>query len=185
MQQEYARACLIAYESRPKDGFQEGWGRPGASGVPLAGSLGVSFTTRAGSKYAGIRFRTSLLDSVRTIGECPAPGYEHPSNPTLALTRNRQACAPGHPPTSTAPPACADAAPLPLHPPFARQGRGRAYASALLRLCYTVSATFLQGADRARIRHRHPRGEGDRDYVSAPLSNVRCRGRTQWVRRAA
>ncbi|KAI0662747.1 hypothetical protein C8Q70DRAFT_1043112 [Cubamyces menziesii] len=48
MQQEYARACLIAYESRPKDGFQEGWGRPG-------------------SKYAGIRFRTSLLDSVRTI----------------------------------------------------------------------------------------------------------------------
>ncbi|KAL7285257.1 hypothetical protein ACG7TL_000351 [Trametes sanguinea] len=26
--QEYARACLIAYESRPKDGYQEGWGRP-------------------------------------------------------------------------------------------------------------------------------------------------------------
>ncbi|KAH9898476.1 hypothetical protein C8Q73DRAFT_788656 [Cubamyces lactineus] len=48
MQQEYARACLIAYESRPKEGFQEGWGRPG-------------------SKYAGLRFRTSLLDSVRTI----------------------------------------------------------------------------------------------------------------------
>ncbi|KAI9062996.1 hypothetical protein FKP32DRAFT_1676886 [Trametes sanguinea] len=48
MQQEYARACLIAYESRPKDGFQEGWGRPG-------------------TRYAGIRFRTSLLDTVRTI----------------------------------------------------------------------------------------------------------------------
>ncbi|OSD03507.1 hypothetical protein PYCCODRAFT_1434405 [Trametes coccinea BRFM310] len=48
MQQEYARACLIAYESRPKDGYQEGWGRPG-------------------TKYAGIRFRTSLLDTVRTI----------------------------------------------------------------------------------------------------------------------
>ncbi|KAI8995558.1 hypothetical protein BD414DRAFT_534711 [Trametes punicea] len=28
MQQEYARACLVAYESRPKDGFQEGWGVP-------------------------------------------------------------------------------------------------------------------------------------------------------------
>jgi hypothetical protein len=28
--QEYARACLIAYESVPKDGFQPGWGRPGS-----------------------------------------------------------------------------------------------------------------------------------------------------------
>ncbi|KAI0778109.1 hypothetical protein BD413DRAFT_600933 [Trametes elegans] len=48
MQQEYTRACLIAYESRPKDGIQEGWGRPG-------------------TKFAGIRFRTSLLDTVRSI----------------------------------------------------------------------------------------------------------------------
>ncbi|KAI0639330.1 hypothetical protein C8Q77DRAFT_53763 [Trametes polyzona] len=48
MQQEYTRACLIAYEARPKEGSQEGWGRPG-------------------TKYAGIRFRTCLLDTVRTI----------------------------------------------------------------------------------------------------------------------
>ncbi|CDO72316.1 hypothetical protein BN946_scf184977.g13 [Trametes cinnabarina] len=48
VQQEYARACLIAYESRPKDGFQEGWGKPG-------------------TKHAGIRFRTALLDTVRAI----------------------------------------------------------------------------------------------------------------------
>ncbi|KAH9857843.1 hypothetical protein C2E23DRAFT_801771 [Lenzites betulinus] len=48
MQQEHTRACLIAYEARPKEGFQEGCGRPG-------------------TKYAGVRFRTSLLDSVRAI----------------------------------------------------------------------------------------------------------------------
>ncbi|KAI0361708.1 hypothetical protein OH77DRAFT_1516640 [Trametes cingulata] len=50
MQQEYTRACLIAYEARPKDGFQEGWGRPG-------------------TKYAGVRFRTALLDTVRIIDQ--------------------------------------------------------------------------------------------------------------------
>lgn len=31
IQQEYTRACLITYESLPKDGFQEGWGKPGTS----------------------------------------------------------------------------------------------------------------------------------------------------------
>lgn len=49
IQQEYTRACLIAYESRPKDGFQEGWGRPGTN-------------------YQGVRLRTALLDTVRDIG---------------------------------------------------------------------------------------------------------------------
>ena len=49
IQQEYTRACLIAYESRPKGGFQEGWGQPG-------------------TKFEGIRFRTSLLDTIRIIG---------------------------------------------------------------------------------------------------------------------
>ncbi|KAF7791925.1 hypothetical protein EIP86_002951 [Pleurotus ostreatoroseus] len=29
IQQEYARVCLIAYESQPKNGSQEGWGAPG------------------------------------------------------------------------------------------------------------------------------------------------------------
>ena len=27
--QEYTRACLISYESSPKDAEREGWGRPG------------------------------------------------------------------------------------------------------------------------------------------------------------
>ena len=31
IQQEYTRACLITYESLPKDGVQEGWGQPGTS----------------------------------------------------------------------------------------------------------------------------------------------------------
>ncbi|EJF66631.1 hypothetical protein BD309DRAFT_853940 [Dichomitus squalens] len=48
IQQEYTRACLIAYESRPKDGFQEGWGTPGTS-------------------LQSIPFRASLLDTVRQI----------------------------------------------------------------------------------------------------------------------
>ncbi|OBZ79217.1 Fruiting body protein SC7 [Grifola frondosa] len=48
VQQEYSRACLVTYEALPKDGFQEGWGKPG-------------------TKYEGIRFRTALLDSIRDI----------------------------------------------------------------------------------------------------------------------
>jgi hypothetical protein len=30
--QEYSRACLIAFESLPKDADRSGWGRPGTSG---------------------------------------------------------------------------------------------------------------------------------------------------------
>lgn len=43
--QEYARACLIAYESLPRDTQQEGWGRPGTG-------------------YDSVQFRRSLLDTV-------------------------------------------------------------------------------------------------------------------------
>lgn len=48
IQQEYTRACLITYESQPRDGSREGWGKPGTS-------------------YAGVRFRPALLDTIRTI----------------------------------------------------------------------------------------------------------------------
>ncbi|KAH9946688.1 hypothetical protein B0H21DRAFT_742640 [Amylocystis lapponica] len=48
IQQEYTRACLVAYESQPQNEYQEGWGRPG-------------------TKYAGVRFRTALLDTIREI----------------------------------------------------------------------------------------------------------------------
>ncbi|TFY73901.1 hypothetical protein EWM64_g10110, partial [Hericium alpestre] len=41
---EYARACLIAWESMPKDTVQEGWGRPG-------------------TRYATLNFRRALLDT--------------------------------------------------------------------------------------------------------------------------
>ncbi|KAI0067714.1 hypothetical protein BV25DRAFT_1819120 [Artomyces pyxidatus] len=43
--QEYARTCLVALESLPKEAHQEGWGRPG-------------------TKYAGVQFRRSLLDTI-------------------------------------------------------------------------------------------------------------------------
>ncbi|KZT21642.1 hypothetical protein NEOLEDRAFT_1120771 [Neolentinus lepideus HHB14362 ss-1] len=46
--QEYTRTCLIAFESQPRDGVQEGWGRPG-------------------SKHAGIQFRRALLDTIPEI----------------------------------------------------------------------------------------------------------------------
>ncbi|KAG7450331.1 uncharacterized protein BT62DRAFT_505916 [Guyanagaster necrorhizus] len=42
---EYLRACLVSYESEPKEAFHPGWGRPG-------------------TKYAGVRFRRALLDTV-------------------------------------------------------------------------------------------------------------------------
>ncbi|KAI0932292.1 hypothetical protein AcW2_000964 [Taiwanofungus camphoratus] len=48
IQQEYTRACLVTYESQPKEGLQEGWGRPE-------------------SRYQGVRFRTALLETVREI----------------------------------------------------------------------------------------------------------------------
>ncbi|KAF5377525.1 hypothetical protein D9615_005245 [Tricholomella constricta] len=46
--QEYVRACLVTYESLPKDSFHEGWGRPG-------------------TKYSGIRFRRALLGIIPEI----------------------------------------------------------------------------------------------------------------------
>jgi len=43
--QEYSRACLIAFESLPKDADREGWGRPG-------------------TPWDGVCFRRFLLDTV-------------------------------------------------------------------------------------------------------------------------
>ncbi|KAG6813083.1 hypothetical protein H0H92_014142 [Tricholoma furcatifolium] len=48
--QEYVRACLVSYESLPKDAYHEGWGRPG-------------------TQYSGIRFRRTLLDTIPEIDE--------------------------------------------------------------------------------------------------------------------
>ncbi|PCH33575.1 hypothetical protein WOLCODRAFT_135200 [Wolfiporia cocos MD-104 SS10] len=48
IQQEYTRVCLITLDSQPRDGLQEGWGRPGTA-------------------YAGVRFRTALRDTIREI----------------------------------------------------------------------------------------------------------------------
>ncbi|KIY45389.1 hypothetical protein FISHEDRAFT_49362 [Fistulina hepatica ATCC 64428] len=45
---EYARACLVAHESLPKDVSHTSWGRPG-------------------TKYANINFRRSLLDSITEL----------------------------------------------------------------------------------------------------------------------
>jgi len=46
--QEYVRACLVSYDSLPKDVYHEGWGRPG-------------------TKYSGVRFRDALLDTIACI----------------------------------------------------------------------------------------------------------------------
>ncbi|KAF5336865.1 hypothetical protein D9611_003346 [Ephemerocybe angulata] len=46
--QEYVRACLVSYESLPKDIVHAGWGRPG-------------------SKYDGVYFRRALLDTIPKI----------------------------------------------------------------------------------------------------------------------
>ncbi|KAF8973741.1 hypothetical protein BDZ97DRAFT_1648495 [Flammula alnicola] len=46
--QEFIRACLISYESLPKNVYHEGWGRPG-------------------TKYSGIQFRGALLDTIPHI----------------------------------------------------------------------------------------------------------------------
>jgi len=43
--QEYSRACLISFESLPKDAHREGWGRPG-------------------TRWDGVCFRRLLLDTV-------------------------------------------------------------------------------------------------------------------------
>ncbi|KAJ4486352.1 hypothetical protein J3R30DRAFT_1492308 [Lentinula aciculospora] len=46
--QEYARACLIAYQSQPTGAFHEGWGKPGG-------------------QYEGVRFRSVLLETISKI----------------------------------------------------------------------------------------------------------------------
>jgi len=43
--QEYSRACLIAFESSPKDAHRAGWGKPG-------------------TRWDGVCFRRALLDTV-------------------------------------------------------------------------------------------------------------------------
>jgi len=46
--QEYVRTCLVAYQSLPDDAHHEGWGKPG-------------------TKYSGIRFGRTLLDTIPAI----------------------------------------------------------------------------------------------------------------------
>ncbi|OAX44796.1 hypothetical protein K503DRAFT_764689 [Rhizopogon vinicolor AM-OR11-026] len=46
--QEFARSCLVSYESQPRNTDHSGWGRPG-------------------TKLSGIRFRRALLDTIADI----------------------------------------------------------------------------------------------------------------------
>jgi len=45
---EYVRTCLVSYDSLPQEVYHDGWGRPG-------------------TKYAGVRFRRALLDTIPRI----------------------------------------------------------------------------------------------------------------------
>lgn len=62
IEQEYMRACLVAYESLPTDVVHAGWGRPG-------------------TKYEGIRFRRALLDTIPEIDTLAH--MVMPAHPTL------------------------------------------------------------------------------------------------------
>ncbi|KAG1757389.1 hypothetical protein EDB19DRAFT_1657224 [Suillus lakei] len=46
--QEFARSCLVSYESQPRNTVHSGWGRPG-------------------TRLSGIRFRPALLDTIAEI----------------------------------------------------------------------------------------------------------------------
>ncbi|KIK47359.1 hypothetical protein CY34DRAFT_799530 [Suillus luteus UH-Slu-Lm8-n1] len=46
--QEFARSCLVSYESQPRNTVHSGWGRPG-------------------TRLSGIRFRRALLDTIAEI----------------------------------------------------------------------------------------------------------------------
>jgi hypothetical protein len=87
--QEYSRACLIAFESLPKDAHREGWGRPG---MPLLFPFNftrsykwVCFAQRThvfhspGTRWDGVCFRRFLLDTVPDLGMSFVPAYEIPS----------------------------------------------------------------------------------------------------------
>lgn len=77
--QEYSRACLIAFESLPKHADREGWGRPGGSPCFVywaqlrSGIMGVLDSTPhafslTGTRWDGVCFRRSLLDTVPNLG---------------------------------------------------------------------------------------------------------------------
>ena len=72
IQQEYARACLVRYESLPKNESQEGWAPPGELFSPLFTFSShiqlISGISLSGSKDSEMRFRTLLLRTVRDIG---------------------------------------------------------------------------------------------------------------------
>lgn len=60
--QEYARACLVSYESLPKDAYHEGWGRPGMH-FAVGFELKIDFTHR---------------DQIRRDTISPCPLGHHP-----------------------------------------------------------------------------------------------------------
>ena len=66
--QEFIRACLVSYESLPKNVFHEGWGRPGTHTSQNYYCLLPYKLIFVGTKYSGIRFRRALLDTIPHIG---------------------------------------------------------------------------------------------------------------------
>ena len=77
MTQEYSRACLIAFESLPKDANREGWGKSGtlhlfffpSLSTPLGRSAhGVCAFRSTGTRWDGVCFRRFLLDTVPDLG---------------------------------------------------------------------------------------------------------------------
>lgn len=78
--QEYSRACLIAFESLPKDADREGWGRPGTSlcfryQTPVVIMGGLNFT-HAACHFSPSRSNTNQgLDGMESAsgGFCSIP----------------------------------------------------------------------------------------------------------------
>lgn len=68
IKQEYARTCLIAYESQPKEVHQDGWGRVGALFISCSCPSIFRAPIFSGTQYENSRFRTTLLHTIRDIG---------------------------------------------------------------------------------------------------------------------
>ncbi|KAJ8580455.1 hypothetical protein M405DRAFT_53393 [Rhizopogon salebrosus TDB-379] len=63
--QEFARSCLVSYESQPRNTDHSGWGRPGKHEVSFFSLR--AYIHAAGTRLGGVRFRRALLDTIADI----------------------------------------------------------------------------------------------------------------------
>lgn len=123
-----------------------------------------TITRFPGTRYEGIQFRRSLLDTIPVIGEDLRAGSAQSSffssTPLTSVAHvgwsaSRQACAPSHSPPSRATAARTHASSFQIHPSVAAERSRRIDAPSLLRFRDSAVQKLGCGAHRSRVYPVH------------------------------